>query len=267
MIATHSYRRPMAIEPTQHQPSVMDRFDKLVLRAAKYKKKDIINRYGQEGFEKLAAKGKQEEKKEDPELLKNDYESTIRNLLESFDQTPQADSNTTTKSIDKVIPVIESAWRWNLSRSPNPKSKRKRKVRVKLDGHSRRHSLEVSHERIPTNDDICEKEEPEKKEENTKRSKKKKSAQEGAREGSKERRIRRSRKKVTEERLGEEKRINAIEEVERRVSKKKNDRYNRRRATIGSNVEASRKLSSVRQAVRYWEGRGAHRTPQRRLSC
>ena len=131
---SNCYNNTMGVEPIQQNPELMDQFDRLLMRAAKNKRKDIIDRYGHEGCEKLMAKGKQEEQKEDPELLKKNYESTIRNLLESFD----ADS--------PRVKVIESAWKWNLTKSPNPK--RKRRIRVKVDGQSprqsRRHSLNLN---------------------------------------------------------------------------------------------------------------------------
>jgi hypothetical protein len=54
------------IEPIECS-DVMVRFDKLLLRAAENKRKEIIDRYGQEGCTKLLAK--QEGKKEDPEFF------------------------------------------------------------------------------------------------------------------------------------------------------------------------------------------------------
>lgn len=135
-------QRPSLIQPraVMAQPRcVMDKFDQLLMRAAENKRKDIINRYGHEGCDKLLAKGKQEEKKEDPELLKKNYESTIRNLLEAWEASPRESSKTTTKKIDKII---DSAWSWNLNNNPSKSPARTRARRKVLD-RSRRHSLEV----------------------------------------------------------------------------------------------------------------------------
>ena len=56
----------------------MDEFDKLVLRAALVKRKDIIERYGDDGCDKLLAKGARRVKK-------MTFDSTILELLEGMD--------------------------------------------------------------------------------------------------------------------------------------------------------------------------------------
>ncbi len=71
------------------RPAAMDRFDKLVLRAAKKKRHDLINRYGDDGCSKLVntRKGlqvspKQKQQRRTPQPLdnKSDYEETILEL-------------------------------------------------------------------------------------------------------------------------------------------------------------------------------------------
>lgn len=63
----------------------MVEFDKLVLSAALVKRKDIIERCGHEGCEKLLAKGAGRVKKEDSEYMKMTFENTILELLEGMD--------------------------------------------------------------------------------------------------------------------------------------------------------------------------------------
>lgn len=304
MISTQSYSRPIAIEPKQYQPAVMDKFDKLLLRAAKNKRKDIINRYGEEGCEKLVSKGKQEEKKEDPELVKKKYQETIKKLLQSLEEfplpkiegsplpscpVPKSPHSTKVKLGTKAISssyssphatkanldtkAISSAWSWNLSKSPDLKSKRKRAARPKREGSSRRHSLDLKHEDDPisssertTSDDSCDtmsSNDSSNTERKHTRTKKKTSDDMLS---SDERKARRSRRRELMQRLAQtEARTSAIEQVERGVVEKKNEHY--RRGSIGSNAEASRKLQNVRQAVRYWEGRGSQCVkPPRRMS-
>ena len=256
---------------------MLDRFDKLVLRAAKHKRKDILNRYGQEGFEKLAAKGKPEEKDEtekDPALLKKKYEETIKNLFESFEQSPltispipkSPHSNPKSKTTSMNPKVIESAWTWNLTKSPDVKSKRKRAVRTKRDSsRSRRESMELRTEPSSSSDDSGELTEGETSERRLRRSKKKGSSGDFSRGTNKDRKARRSRRKEAMEKIADAKRANAIEEAERQVTEKKQEIY-QRRGSVGSNIEANRKIRNVRQAVRYWEGRQCVIRPQRRMS-
>jgi len=123
------------IEPIG-RTDVMAKFDKLLLRAAENKRKEIVDRYGQEGCEKLLAK--QEGKKEDPEFTNKNYESTIRNLMDSWEASPQNKAKKT-KTIDEV--VSDGAWLWGLPtdepESPKPKKGSKRNLQ------SRRRSFEV----------------------------------------------------------------------------------------------------------------------------
>lgn len=275
MISTQSYSRPIAIERKEYQPAVLDRFDKLLLRAAKSKRKDMINRYGQEGFDKLVAKGKPEGKDEtekDPALLKKKYEETIKNLFESFEQSPltisptpkSPHSNPKSKTTSMDPKVIESAWTWNLTKSPDVKSRRKRAARQKRDSsRSRRLSLELRTEPISSSDDSCDLAEGETTERKLRRNRKQDSSGDRSRGTSQDRTARRSRRK--EAKIANAKRANAIEEVERQVAEKKNDNY-QRRGSVGSNIEATQKIRNVRQAVRYWEGRQCVIRPQRRMS-
>lgn len=70
------------------RPAAMDRFDKLVLRAAEKKRDDLINRYGDEGCSKLVNTRKglqvspqQKQQRPTPQPLdKSDYEETILEL-------------------------------------------------------------------------------------------------------------------------------------------------------------------------------------------
>lgn len=295
MISTQSYSRPIAIEPKQYQPAVMDKFDKLLLRAAKNKRKDIINRYGEEGCEKLISKGKQEEKKEDPEAVKQKYQETIKNLLQSLEESPlpkivgsplpscpipKSPHSTRAKlsAISSSYPsphatkanlgskAIPSAWSWNLTKSPDIKSKRKRAARPKREISSRRQSLDLKYEHDPISssertmsdeswDTTSSNDSSTNTERKNSRSKKKTSEDMLS---SEERKARRARRKELMQKLAETERVaeartSAIQQVERGVQKK-NEQC--RRGSFGSNAEASRRLKNVRQAVRYWEGRG-----------
>ena len=116
MISASSYRNKRRVNPIQPNSSeAMSKFDRLLMRAAKNKRKDIINRYGHEGCDKLLAKGKQEDKntkREDPKLLKKKYENTIRDLLDVWDISSRSFSTNTTEATEKTI---ENAWVWDLS--------------------------------------------------------------------------------------------------------------------------------------------------------
>ena len=118
--------------------SKMERFERLVLRAAKNKRKDIIDRYGPDGCAKVLAKGKEAKREQD---IKKNYESTIRNLLESWETSPRDDKTTTTKNIDKII---NSAWKWNIHASDVAKKQKERRgIHQQQQQRSRRHSMEV----------------------------------------------------------------------------------------------------------------------------
>lgn len=125
----------------QNNPSAMDKFDSLLLRAAQNKRRDIEDRYGPDGCSKVLSKGKDAKKEKDTELQKKNYESTIRNLLESWEASPR-DQGKTTKNIDNII---NNAWEWNInSTEAATKPKQRRPVRHQsLQKRSRRHSLEV----------------------------------------------------------------------------------------------------------------------------
>ena len=62
--------------------TTMVKFDELVLQAAQKKRKEIIDRYGPDGCAKVLARCKEAKKEQD---MKKNYESTIRNLLESWE--------------------------------------------------------------------------------------------------------------------------------------------------------------------------------------
>ncbi len=70
------------------RPAAMDRFDKLVLRAAQKKRDDLINRYGDDGCSKLVNTRKglqispqQKQQRPTPQTIdKSDYEETILEL-------------------------------------------------------------------------------------------------------------------------------------------------------------------------------------------
>jgi len=120
---------------------VMDRFEKLVLRAAETKRKDIVDRYGQDGCTKLIAK-KKDETKGNPELERKNYESTIRNLLEAWESSPR-DRSRTTKNIDKII---DGALTMDLKKETQKNQKRRgtrSRSKTPVVPASRRHSLEV----------------------------------------------------------------------------------------------------------------------------
>jgi len=112
----------------------LSKFDRLLLRAAENKKKDIVNRYGSEACAKLLTK-RNTETKDDPVFEKQNYESTIRNLLEKWESfTTQSNTETTKKSV---------TWQSNLtSNAPNTPKRRIAGKKSKA-GNSRRHSLEV----------------------------------------------------------------------------------------------------------------------------
>jgi len=119
--------------------SDMNKFDSILLRAAESKRKEITERYGPDACAKVLAKGKDAKKEQDTELKKKNYESTIRNLLESWETSPR-DQGRTTKNIDKII---NSAWEWNISTTEEANKQKKRPSVKQSVRRSRRHSLEV----------------------------------------------------------------------------------------------------------------------------
>ena len=122
------------------ESSTMDKFDSLLLRAAQVKRKEIDERYGPDACAKVLAKGKDAKQEKDTELEKKNYESTIRNLLESWETSPR-DENRTTKNIDKII---KSARKWNIDTAEEAnKQKNRRGVKNSVVARSRRHSMEV----------------------------------------------------------------------------------------------------------------------------
>jgi hypothetical protein len=152
----------------QSDSHTMDKFDRLVQRAAKNKRQDIINRYGHEGCAKLLAKRKQEGKNKDnnndPKFIKKNYESTIRNLLEAWETSPRGGGNNSCSSSSKPPKknfdnIIDSAWSWNLAASDKAVAGQEGKPQIQkqktnqrrysrgvviVEHHrSRRHSLEV----------------------------------------------------------------------------------------------------------------------------
>ena len=100
----------------------MNKFDRMLLRAAQSKRKEITERYGPDACAKVLAKGKDSKKKRDPELDKKNYESTIRNLMESWEESPRYQKKTT-KKIDKNI---NNAWKWNINSPQHANKQRKR---------------------------------------------------------------------------------------------------------------------------------------------
>ena len=263
-IATSCYRSDVVIEPIKQQPTdTMARFDKLVMCAAKKKKKDIINRYDQEAFEKRVAKLNRKEKKEDPEFIKKDYESTIRELYASVGQTPPEKPKPLTINIDEIV---EKSSKLKFTKSPNPKNRRKRMS-------SRRQSLpDGMNLQLPSIDDSFSSKESIKKEEKSKRrarskspgklkerssrskspgkNRERKSRSRSPAQGMertcrsqspgvhRQRRanFRSSRRKSVEEAIDEANRIIAIEDMEREVDIKKGG-YRQRRGSFGSSMD------------------------------
>jgi len=120
--------------------STMDRFDSLLLRAAQDKRKEITDRYGPSACSKVLAKGKDAKTENDTELEEKNYESTIRNLLDSWETSPRGKGRTT-KNIDELI---NSASEWNAKTAEEAsKQKQRRGVRQSVGPRSRRHSMEV----------------------------------------------------------------------------------------------------------------------------
>ena len=130
MISASSYRNQKRVDPIQpNSPEVMSKFDRLLMRAAKNKRKDIIDRYGHEGCDKLLAKGKQQNDKrttkpqqpEDPQLLKKNYETTIQELLNasqsdiSFSSRSFSSRSFSTNTTEATEKTIQNAWVWDLS--------------------------------------------------------------------------------------------------------------------------------------------------------
>ncbi len=261
-IATSCYRSDVAIEPIKQQPDRMATFDKLVMCAAKKKKKDIINRYGQERFERRVAKLNRKEKREDPEFIKKDYETTIRELYESVGQTPPERPKPLTINIDEIV---EKASKLKFTMSPNPKNRRKRVS-------SRRQSLpDNMNLQLPSIDDSFSSKESIRKEEKSKRIARSKSPGKHKERGSRSKspgknrertsrskspgknrertsrsqspgvhrqrraNFRSSRRKSAEEAIEEANRIIAIEDMEKEVGVKEG--YRQRRGSLGSSMD------------------------------
>mmetsp|Transcript_1306 Transcript_1306/g.3199 ORF Transcript_1306/g.3199 Transcript_1306/m.3199 type:complete len:145 (+) Transcript_1306:142-576(+) len=125
--------------------STMDRFDSLLLRAAQDKRKEITDRLGPSACAKVLAKGKDAKTEKDTELEQKNYESTIRNLLDSWETSPRSEGRTT-KNIDELI---SSASEWNAKTAAEEATKQKQRqhrgVRQQqsVGPRSRRHSMEV----------------------------------------------------------------------------------------------------------------------------
>lgn len=129
--------------------TTMDRFDSLLLRAAQDKRKEITDRLGPSACAKVLAKGKDAKTEKDTELEKKNYESTIRNLLDSWETSPRSQGGRTTKNIDELI---SSASEWNAKTAAEEATKQKQRqhnrgVRQQqqqsVGPRSRRHSMEV----------------------------------------------------------------------------------------------------------------------------
>eukprot|EP00531_Pseudo-nitzschia_arenysensis_P008117 CAMPEP_0116128476 /NCGR_PEP_ID=MMETSP0329-20121206/7380_1 /TAXON_ID=697910 /ORGANISM="Pseudo-nitzschia arenysensis, Strain B593" /LENGTH=234 /DNA_ID=CAMNT_0003622617 /DNA_START=25 /DNA_END=729 /DNA_ORIENTATION=+ len=119
-------------EPFQ-RPSIMDQFDQLVLRAAQNKRNDILNRYGDEGCNKLLARKERYSPKKPPRS-KSHYEKTIRDLVDSskklsptktkashFEEKPTLVQEESTSSTDitdddfDIDELFELAWGSDIS--------------------------------------------------------------------------------------------------------------------------------------------------------
>ena len=95
------------MEHTIKHSLLMEEFDKLVFRSALIKRNDIIDRYGDEGYDKLLAKRKQTGKKEHPEVARMKYYSTIQALIDAWEASPWNNS--------KIIDKSKRGWVWDLS--------------------------------------------------------------------------------------------------------------------------------------------------------
>ncbi len=123
----------------------MGEFDKLVLRAARIKRKDIVER-----------KAAQIEKKEYEEYLKMNFDSTVQELLDGLEASPwytprkkksienawRWDCSGSQKDVrcssprytPRKMKSIENAWRWDCSGSQNDV--------LECNGQSRRHTMD-----------------------------------------------------------------------------------------------------------------------------
>ena len=300
-IATCSFRSDVVIEPVKLQEpadDAMARFDKLLMKAAKKKKKEIIKRHGQESFDKRVAKIQKEETK--------DYETTIRELYESVGKTPPEKKPLPPPPQINVDEIATKSSKFKFTKSPNPKNRRKRVS-------TRRSLPDAMNLQLPSIDDSFSSKESIKKEEKGKRRSRSKSPGKHRERSScsqspgvhKERRANRrsSRRKSPEETIEEANRIiaiegteqepslkkegfrqrrgslgscmlnfdhitpspnrkNAIQDMEREVSQKKAG-YRQRRGSFGSSMDNCDNITkNVRDAVGYWE----EAKPLRRMS-
>lgn len=120
----------------------LDKFHKLLRRAAESKRKDIVDRHGNKGCTKLLARGLHERKKERPEFKKKNYESTILDALEDWEISPKTSPRSSPRMSPRTSPrsnserdestgkTIKNAWVWNLSETADAgkvsKSRRRR---------------------------------------------------------------------------------------------------------------------------------------------
>ena len=113
----------------------LDKFHKLLHRAAESKRKGIVDRHGHKGCNKLLARGLHERKKERPE-------STILDALEDWEILPKTSPRSSPRMSPRTSPrsnserddstgkTIKNAWVWNLSETADAgkvsKSRRRR---------------------------------------------------------------------------------------------------------------------------------------------
>ena len=107
-------------EPSQ-RPGVMDQFDRLVLRAAKNKRNDIINRYGEEGCSRMLAR-KSKHRQPQPQTKRKQlgqrqrisssekhYEKTIKNLREAQKALDSSNHSLLSKGKESEKPLVQSS--------------------------------------------------------------------------------------------------------------------------------------------------------------
>ena len=131
MVITQNGSRTEGME-SLNRSGDLDKFHKLLRRAAESKRKDIVDRHGHKGCTKLLARGLHERKKERPEFKKKNYESTIQDVLQDWERSPSTSPRMSPRSNSEKSTVtgktLKNAWVWNLTETADagklPKSRR-----------------------------------------------------------------------------------------------------------------------------------------------
>ena len=105
-------------------PNVMDQFDKLLMRAAENRRKEIVDLHGHDMCDKLLARGGKYEDKhkvDDPELIKKQFEDTIYDLLQAYEKSPRSISRRYSKSPKSPKKALKIGSERNFKSPKSPK--------------------------------------------------------------------------------------------------------------------------------------------------